>query len=326
MSMITIPTPSNLEQLFRHPLPTMYDLPSENPEEPGLPDEFHAFQAILLLLTFYPLNWDPEMVFSMMDHNIYYDANHHLWYKRPDWFGVVGVPRRHQGRDMRLSYVMWEEKVSPLIVVEFLSPGTEDEDLGRTSSTPGRPPTKWQVYEQILQVPYYVIFDRYTEELKIFKLVNKRYQMVAINPGRFFIPEIQLSLGLWEGEYMGHDQLWLRWMTQSGELITPRMDAATAALIERIKQEKSLAFQRAAEALQRAAEAQRLAEAAEQEKAAALQRAEDAESEKAAAQQRAEAAESEKVAALQRAAQTEQQIEELKALLRERGFDPDRQA
>ncbi len=23
----------------------MYDLPSENPEEPGLPDEFHNFQA-----------------------------------------------------------------------------------------------------------------------------------------------------------------------------------------------------------------------------------------------------------------------------------------
>ena len=26
----------------RETLPTMYDLPSENPEEPGLPDEFHA--------------------------------------------------------------------------------------------------------------------------------------------------------------------------------------------------------------------------------------------------------------------------------------------
>jgi hypothetical protein len=29
-------------------LPTMYDLPSENPEEPGLPDEFHNFQPQLL--------------------------------------------------------------------------------------------------------------------------------------------------------------------------------------------------------------------------------------------------------------------------------------
>ena len=30
-------------------LPTMYDLPSEDPEEPGLPDEFHLLQPQLLL-------------------------------------------------------------------------------------------------------------------------------------------------------------------------------------------------------------------------------------------------------------------------------------
>ena len=29
-------------------LPTMYDLPSEYPEEPGLPDEFHDLQPQLL--------------------------------------------------------------------------------------------------------------------------------------------------------------------------------------------------------------------------------------------------------------------------------------
>lgn len=28
----------------KEPLPTMYDLPSEDPEEPGLPDEFHYYQ------------------------------------------------------------------------------------------------------------------------------------------------------------------------------------------------------------------------------------------------------------------------------------------
>ncbi|NES24188.1 MAG: Uma2 family endonuclease, partial [Symploca sp. SIO3E6] len=32
----------------RQDLPTMYDLPSEDPKEPGLPDEFHALQAWLL--------------------------------------------------------------------------------------------------------------------------------------------------------------------------------------------------------------------------------------------------------------------------------------
>lgn len=48
-------------------LSTRYDLPSEDPDEPGLPDEFQ-----------------------------YYDARHVLWHKRPDWFAVLGVDRLYQ--------------------------------------------------------------------------------------------------------------------------------------------------------------------------------------------------------------------------------------
>jgi hypothetical protein len=33
----------------------MYDLPSENPEEKGLPDDFHFLQPLLLYLTFQPI-------------------------------------------------------------------------------------------------------------------------------------------------------------------------------------------------------------------------------------------------------------------------------
>jgi len=38
----------------RETLPTMYDLPSENQEESGLPDEFHDLQPELLRQTFRP--------------------------------------------------------------------------------------------------------------------------------------------------------------------------------------------------------------------------------------------------------------------------------
>ncbi|RCJ18307.1 hypothetical protein A6770_06975 [Nostoc minutum NIES-26] len=38
-------------------LPTMYDLPSEDPEEPGLPDQFHILQPRLLDETFCPPNY-----------------------------------------------------------------------------------------------------------------------------------------------------------------------------------------------------------------------------------------------------------------------------
>ena len=65
----------------RETLPTMYDLPSEDPEEPGLPDEFHDLQPELLRLTFRPSNYPSEQVFCGSDLNLYYDLRHHSWYK-----------------------------------------------------------------------------------------------------------------------------------------------------------------------------------------------------------------------------------------------------
>ncbi|WP_445974552.1 hypothetical protein [Plectonema radiosum] len=65
-------------------LPTMYDLKSEDPKEPGLPDEFNDFQPQLLRDTFHPPNYRPDEVFVASDLNLYYDIRHYEWYKRPD--------------------------------------------------------------------------------------------------------------------------------------------------------------------------------------------------------------------------------------------------
>ena len=43
-------------------LPTMYDLPSEDLDEPGLPDEFHDYQPKLLRETCHPKTYPPEEV------------------------------------------------------------------------------------------------------------------------------------------------------------------------------------------------------------------------------------------------------------------------
>ncbi len=143
-------------------LPTMYDLPSEDPEDPGLPDLFHLSQPRLLDETFRSPICPADIVLTATDLNLYYDAYQTRWYKRPDWFLVLGVASGSQQSDLRLSYVTWQETVNPFLVVELLSPGTEAEDLGQTLREVNQPPTKWQVYEQILRIPYYVVFDRYT--------------------------------------------------------------------------------------------------------------------------------------------------------------------
>lgn len=48
----------------------------------------------------------------------------------PDWFHVPNVPPLVEGQ-MRRSYVLWYELVSPLIVLEFVS-GTGSEEHGKT--------------------------------------------------------------------------------------------------------------------------------------------------------------------------------------------------
>lgn len=204
-------------------LPTMYDLPSEDPEEPGLPDEFHDFQPQLLRESFNPPNYPPEQIFVATDLNLYYDVRHLNWYKRPDWFAVVGVPRLYQEWDLRLSYVMWQEQVKPLIIVELLSPGTEKEDLGETERGVNQPPTKWEVYERILGIPYYVVFDRYTNNFRAFRLENGSYREL-IAEDKLWLSEVSLGLGLWHGTFQGIERLWLRWYDAQGNWVATEVE------------------------------------------------------------------------------------------------------
>ncbi len=247
----------------RETLPTMYDLPSEDPEESGLPDQFHDFQPELLGLTFRPANYPEDRVFTASDLNLYYDVHHQNWHKRPDWFAVLGVPRLYDGHDLRLSYVIWQEGVSPSIVVELLSPSTEKEDLGEleisdrngANSQTEKPPSKWKVYEQILRIPYYLVFSRYTNQLRVFTLRSGHYVEMPLTESKIWIPEIELGLGIWEGEYRGIHRLWLRWYDSEGNWIP-----TDAERLEIAKQEIASVEQRAESAEQRAESAEQRAE------------------------------------------------------------------
>ncbi len=279
----------------RETLPTMYDLPSEDPEEPGLPDEFHDLQPQLLSLTFRPQGYPVSQVFTGSDMNLYYDVRHALWYKRPDWFGVVGVPRLYDQVDMRLSYVVWQEGVNPFVVVELLSPGTEKEDLGQNASEKlplesedivdnghadqseieEKPPRKWDVYEQILHIPYYVIFSRYTNQLRAFKLDGAHYQELELQESRVWMPELELGLGLWQGEFQGIDRLWLRWYNAQGNWIPTEAEYARQQA-EYERQQAEYERQQAEYERQQAEQARHRAEQAESQLELLMQRLRDA--------------------------------------------------
>ena len=216
------PLQSNRFNPTTEPLPTMYDLPSEYPEESGLPDEFHDLQPQLLSATLRLTDVTRDQMFTGTDLNVYYDLQHPLWHKRPDWFVAIGVPRLYAQKELRLSYVVWDEGVVPSVVVELLSPGTEKEDLGQTTATKGEPPTKWEVYERILKIPYYIVYDRYHQHLHGYHWVEGQYHPLEMTDQRLWLPELKVSLGIWQGEYEGRTREWLRWLdTDNNWIPTP---------------------------------------------------------------------------------------------------------
>jgi Uma2 family endonuclease len=208
-------------------LPTMYDLPSEDPEEPGLPDEFHDLQPQLLSRTLRLKHYSQENCFTSSDLNVYYDSNHQGWYKRPDWFLVVGVPRLYNRVDLRRSYVVWQEGQVPNVAIEFLSPGTESGDLGRfydgesreaTESGKEKPPDKFEVYETYLKVPHYLVYERNSRNLRYFQWSEAGYQERSLNAEmpQVWLADLEIGLGVWQGEFEGAEAYWLRWCDRDG--------------------------------------------------------------------------------------------------------------
>jgi len=137
------------------------------------------------------------------------------------------------------------------MVVELLSPGTEREDLGATEPDPAQPPAKWQVYEQILRVPYYVVFSRYTDELHCFELTGGRYREVQPAEERLWLPEAEVGLGLWWGTYQGVERRWLRFYDAQGAWI-PTLPEAERQRADQERQRAEQERQRAEQERQRA--------------------------------------------------------------------------
>lgn len=49
-----------------------------------------------------------------------------------------------------------------------------------------------------------------------------RYAEVILQEQRFWIAELELGLGVWQGQYQNIDQLWLRWYSATGSwVLTP---------------------------------------------------------------------------------------------------------
>ena len=205
-------------------LPDDFQLEDEPVENTGQPLLAGALRESLELSGFI----QPQMLIAS-NFALCATVNGQFIAKAPDWVYVRSV------KDIlaeRQSYTPNLEGEIPAIVIEFLSGKDGDEYSFKRTYPPG----KWFFYQQILQVPIYVIFDPDGGLLEYYQLENQRYELQ--NPdenGRHWIEAMGLFLGTWQGTKEGRTGYWLRWWDRAGNLLP--------WAVEKIEQEQQRAEQ-----------------------------------------------------------------------------------
>lgn len=181
-------------------LPDSDDTPVDNELQDLIPS---LLKAILALLWSDRWDW-----FFGVDMGIYYDPNQLAIV--PDGFLSLGV-QRFIDEDLRLSYVLWEEKKLPILVLEVVS-----------HKYRGEYTTKKELYAE-LEILYYVVYNplrRKKPPLEVYRLENGEYILQPGNP--VWLSEIGLGIGRERGTYQGIKREWLYWYDEQGQrLLTP---------------------------------------------------------------------------------------------------------
>jgi Uma2 family endonuclease len=163
-------------------------------------------------------------------------------FRAPDLFVVLDTTRRE-----RKSWVVWQEGGRmPDVVIELLSESTAAIDRGE----------KKRIYNRILRVRNYFLFDPETGQLEGFHLPTDGGDYVPLTPsanGDLPCPVLGLSLGLRQGSYLGVEAQWLRWIGPDGAVLPSAEEEARR--FEEAAQRSEEAAQRSEEAAQRSEEA-----------------------------------------------------------------------
>jgi hypothetical protein len=260
------------------PLPKDFQLEDEPVENTGQPLLASALRESLEISGFI----QPQMLIAS-NFGLCATVNDQLVIKAPDW---IYIPTVKEAMSNRKSYTPILEGDIPFMVMEFLS----DTDGEEYSARQTYPPGKWFFYEQILQVPIYIIFDPDGGLLEYHQWENGSYKLkLPDENGRHWVEEMGLYLGTWQGTKTERTGYWLRWWGRDEHLLP--------WAVEQMEQD-----------------CQRI----EQERQRAEQERQRAEQERQRAEQESQRAEQES----QRAEQERQQKERLIAYLQSQGIDP----
>ncbi|PIE20170.1 MAG: hypothetical protein CSA66_01285 [Proteobacteria bacterium] len=141
-------------------------------------------------------------------------------FRVPDLLVVLEAEPKQE----RPFWVVWEEGGQrPNLVVEVVSPSTEDQDRG----------AKMRIYSKVLAVPEYYIHDLQAGRLDGYTLDAKQAYVPIAADDRGRLPSAQLggAFGVVRERYDGHDAFWLRLFEADGRR------SPTAAEFERERAE-----------------------------------------------------------------------------------------
>ncbi|MCC5623387.1 Uma2 family endonuclease [Nostoc sp. CHAB 5715] len=104
-------------------------------------------------------------------------------------------------------YMVWRFGKPPELVIEIVS-NKEGDELGN----------KLRIYEQ-MRVSYYIVYDPShqlgEQTLRVFELRPRRY----FETTETWLEQVELGLTLWQGEFEGRQDTWLRWCHQDGSVL-----------------------------------------------------------------------------------------------------------
>ena len=157
----------------------------------------------------------PSTSLATTNYGICATVNGRFIVKAPDW---AYIPKINVSREeVKRSYTPYLQGDVPVVVMEFLS----DTEGTEYSSKRTYPPGKWFYYEQILQIPNYIIFQPETGSLEVHRLDESgKYDLRSSDDNnRYWLNEMNLFIGVWQGRRENRQGYWLRWWDEAGNLL-----------------------------------------------------------------------------------------------------------
>jgi Uma2 family endonuclease len=168
-------------------------------------DNFASAKQQRLLVSCLYSSWQEQTFLAEANVGIFHTA--HQPAIVPDVFLSlnVQVPENWWEKKNR-SYFVWKFGKPPEVAIEIVSNKVGDE-LGN----------KLRIYEQ-MRVSYYILYDP-TQQLgesvlRLYELRGMRYF-----DSETWLEQVGLGLTLWEGEFEGRQDVWLRWCYRDGTVL-----------------------------------------------------------------------------------------------------------